>query len=151
MSPDVAKKLVVIRRQFKDERDRVARELHRARERASDAKEEQQREEESLQGFDFEVESRLLREKGESLMQVHKQFTHIRSVVQETQEMTMKQGEDLDLVSDALETTHSNAKAANEHLEEANTLHKEKSRSCWWVLVGGLVLACIICLLLFIL
>jgi hypothetical protein len=109
----VAKKLVVIRRQFKDERDRVARELHRARERASDVKAEQEREEESLQGFDFEVESRLLREKGESLMQVHKQFTHIRSVVQETQEMTMKQGEDLDLVSDALETTHSNAKAAN--------------------------------------
>jgi hypothetical protein len=38
-----------------------------------------------MEGFDYEVESRLLREKEESLSQVHKRINSINTIMQETQ------------------------------------------------------------------
>lgn len=59
LNPEVAKKLMIMRNQFKEEQGKLARLFHAARVEPEAPEQESDNQEE--EGFDYEVESRLLR------------------------------------------------------------------------------------------
>lgn len=66
-----------------------------------------------MEGFDYDVEGRLVREKGETLVKVSQNIDKINHVMRETQILTFKQGEDLDLISDEIDKTKANMESTN--------------------------------------
>lgn len=49
-------------------------------------------------------------------MKVSQQVSNIQNVMMETEQLTFKQGEQLDIIGEELDTTHSNIAKANENL-----------------------------------
>lgn len=76
---------------------------------------------------------------------VSKNLTNIHKVMQESSELVLRQGEELDLVSDDLSKTLSNTTQANSDLSAANKYHQSKSKCCLWtILLLSFTVTCIV-------
>ena len=84
LNPDVAKRVMLVKQQFKAERAKVAAEQNRKSQVSEDEEEEFDVGQTTLQkeGFDFGVEQRLVNAKGESINKVSAHMTNLLGVMQ---------------------------------------------------------------------
>lgn len=60
-----------------------------------------------------------MKQKNKDLQEVHSKLINIHQISQETQRLTYKQGEDIDIIGENIGSTLDNTRESNSYLEEA--------------------------------